>query len=419
LIEGCKHSLEVSIPAAEVEAETRRVVSNVQKRAKLPGFRPGKATEALIRRQFAGDIRQQVLESLIPKFLQKRLEEENLHVVGTPDIADVHFHAGEPLRFTAEFEVSPEFELKEYKGLTVPYREPVVTGEDVDQRLEELRDGKAEYVNIDPRPLADGDYAVVSLESAAEVDGDPIRQDETVLHIGGAETVAAFSENLRGLEPGEHKDFEVTYPEDHGQTKLAGKTVAFHAVVKGLRRKDLPELNDEFAQDLGDFRTLEELREAVHKGLYAQREYEAQQEAKNALVDALVEQHDFPVPNVFIERQARNRMEQSLRVMQAEGIDPRSVKVDWDKVMESQRGKAVREVKASLLLTKIAEREAVNATRDEVDREVERIAKQRREPVAAAQMRMEKDGSLGRIASHIQTDKTLTFLFEHARKTDG
>ena len=127
--------------------------------------------------------------------------------------------------------------------------------------------------------------------------------------------------------------------------------------------------------------------------------------------------HDFPVPEVFVDRQIQNRVEQSLRAMASEGVDPRQLKLDWNKVKESQRDKAVREVKASMLLSRIADREAIGATRDEVDKEVERIARQNREPVAAVQMRFEKDGTLGRIAGHIQTEKTLNFLFEHARKT--
>jgi len=134
-------------------------------------------------------------------------------------------------------------------------------------------------------------------------------------------------------------------------------------------------------------------------------------------VDKLVDAHDFPVPEVFVERQIRNRVEQSLRAMAAEGVDPKSLKLDWEKVKATQRDKAVREVKASLLLSKIAEREAIAPTRDEVDKEVERLARQQREPVAALQMKFEKDGTMGRIASHIQTEKTLNFLFEHARKT--
>ena len=235
--------------------------------------------------------------------------------------------------------------------------------------------------------------------------------------MGGADTFPAFTENLRGLSPGDEKEFEVGYPEDYGAPRLAGKTVTFHTTVKGIRKKNLPEVNDEFAQDVGDYRNVEELRDAIRKAIFAQRQHEAQQEAKNTIIDKLVELHDFPVPELFVERQIKNRVEQSLRAMVAEGIDPRGVKLDWEKVRETQRDKAVHEVKASMLLSRIAEREAIHATRDEVDREVERAARQSREPVAALHMKYEKDGTLGRIANHIQTEKTLNFLFEHARKT--
>ena len=416
LVEGCRHSLEITIPVQVVERETSRVVEDVRKRAKLHGFRPGKAPLSIIRKEFAGEIRQKVLESLIPVHLTKQLEAENLNAIGTPDVKDVHFHDGEPLRFTAEFEVVSDIELLDYKDVEIPYHEPEVTGADIEKRLEEIRNEKAQYVNVDPRPVQDGDYAVLDLRSLSGVEGEPVSQDEMVLEVGGADTLPAFTENIRGLSPGDGKDFEVVYPED-GPPRLAGKTVGFHAAVKGIRRKDLPELNDEFAQDLGDYRTLDELREALRKDIFARRQYEAQTEAKNKIVDKLVEMHDFPVPETFIERQIRHRVEQSLRVMAQQGLDPKSLKLDWEKVKETQRPKALQEVKASLLLSRIAEREAIGATRDEVDKEVARVAAQDRQPVAAVQMRFEKDGTLGRIADHIRTEKTLSFLFEHARKT--
>jgi trigger factor len=292
-----------------------------------------------------------------------------------------------------------------------------VSDEDVEKRLGEIRDSKAQYVNVDPRPLENGDHAVVAMESVAGVEGEPVKQDELVLEIGGTDTFEAFTENLRGLSPGDEKEFEVSYPEDYGAERLAGKTVKFHATVKGLRKKELPELNDEFAQDLGDYRNVDEVKDAIRKAIFAQRQHEAQNEAKNKIVDKLVDAHEFPVPDVFVDRQIENRVEQSLRAMAQQGVDPSKIKLDWNKVKESQKEKAVREVKASMLLSRIAEREAIHATKDEVDKEVERMARQNREPIAAAQMRLEKDGTLGRIANHIQTEKTLNFLFEHARKT--
>jgi trigger factor len=416
LVEGCKHSLEISVPVETVDTETERVVSSFQHRAKLPGFRPGKAPAGLVRKQFEGDIRQQVIENLVPKFLDQELQKHDLKIVGTPDISDVHFHRGEALRFKAEFEVFPDIELKEYQNLEVVYQDPQITDEDIAKRIEEIRDQKADYSNVDPRPLQDGDYAVVSLESLSGVE-QPVKQDEMMLHVGAGDTLPAFTENLCGLSPGEEKDFEVTYPEDYGQPKLAGHTIRFHVVVKGIRKKELPEVNDEFAKDLGDFRTVDELREALRKTMFAQREQEAQRAAKDKLVETLVDAHEFPIPEAFIDRQVRNRIEQTLHSLAQEGIDASKIQLDWQKLKSSQRDKALREVKASLLLSRIAERETINATRDEVDKEVERLARQQREPFAAVRLRFEKDGTLGRIASHIQTEKTLNFLFEHAQKT--
>jgi trigger factor len=272
-------------------------------------------------------------------------------------------------------------------------------------------------VNEDPRPLADGDFAVVSLRSVAGLEGPPIENNEMVLHLGDAETMPEFTENLRGMSPEEEKEFEVTYPEDYAQDRIAGKTVSFHVTVKAVRRKELPELNDEFARDLGDYQNLDELREAIRKAISAENQYAAQQEAKVKLVDELVNTHDFPVPEAFIDRQIQAQVEGYLREIAGRGVDPNTLKLDWEQIKKSQREKAIRDVKGSLLLEKVADTESIHTTNDEMDREIQRFARQEREPAAAVRMKFEKDGTLGRIASRIRTEKTLNFLFEHARKT--
>ena len=190
----------------------------------------------------------------------------------------------------------------------------------------------------------------------------------------------------------------------------------FRAVVKAVRRKELPELNDEFAKDLGDFKTLEELQETIRKSIQQEREHRAQEEAKSQLIDKLVDAHDFPVPDAYIDRQIQINVENQLRSLAAQGVDPKQIKLDWAKVRESQKDRAVRDVKASLILDKIGEREAIGATQEEVDREVNRIARQQREAVAVTRAKLQKEGGIARIAGHIRTDKTLSFLFEHARK---
>jgi trigger factor len=415
LVEGCRHELDISIPAGDVERETGTVSEKIREKAHLKGFRAGKAPLSLVRRNYHSEIRQKVLENLIPRFLDARVKEENLRMVGSPNIKDVHFHDGEELHFKVEFEVFPDFELSEYRGVETPYAEPEVSSEDVDKRLEEIRETKATFANEDPRPLVSGDFAVVSLESLSGAD-EPIRSDEIQIEIGGAETMPGFSENLTGTSPGDEKEIEVTYPDDYGREQLAGKTVLFKVGVKGIRRKEKPELNDEFAQDLGDFRTVDELKEAVGKSLLAQRQNEQQRKAKDRLVDKLVDANEFAVPNAFVERQMQSRLEQRLASLSQQGVDYKSLNIDWNKVKESMRDGAVREVRASMILGRVAEREAIAATNPEVDQEVERIARQEREPVAAVRKKLAGNGALDRIASHIATEKTLNFLFEHATK---
>ena len=418
LVEGCKHEIEVTVPVDEIARETDRVVANIQQKAKLPGFRPGKAPASLIRTKFSKQVRDDVLENLLPKYFRQKVEEEHLEVVGRPNVKDVHFHEGEPLRFKAEFEVAPEIELKDYRGVVVHYSEPQIGDEDIDKRLEEIREQKSQFVNVEPRPLVDGDYAVVTLDSLSGVD-QAIHQDEVVLHVGDPDTMAGFSEALRGMSPGEEKEFDVTYPDDFGQERLAGKTVRFRSKLTTIRTKELPELNDEFAQDLGDYPALNDLREAVRKAIFHEREYGAQQKAKDELIDKLIETHEFPVPEAYIERQIESQLENQFRDLAERGIDPTKLKIDWAKVKEAQRPKALHDVKASLLVDKVAEREAIAPTNDEVDAEVQRIAKQQREPVAAVRKKLQKDGVLSRIAYQIRSNKTLNFLFEHARKEAG
>ncbi len=418
LVEGCKHEIEITVPVDEIARETDRVVADIQHKAKLPGFRPGKAPASLIRTKFSKQVRDDVLENLLPKYFRQKVEEEHLEVVGRPNVKDVHFHEGEPLRFKAEFEVAPEIELKDYRGVAVHYTEPQVSDEDIAKRLDEIREQKSQFVNVEPRALVDGDYAVVTLNSLSGVD-QPINQDEVVLHVGDPDTMAGFSDALRGMSPDEEKEFEVTYPDDFGQERLAGKTVRFRTKLTTIRTKELPELNDEFAQDLGDYQTLDDLREAIRKAIFHEREYASQQKAKEELIDRLIETHEFPIPEAYIERQIESQLENQFRELAERGIDPAKLKIDWTKLRDAQRPKALHDVKASLLVDKIAEREAIAPTNDEVDTEVQRIAKQQREPVAAVRKKLQKDGVLSRIAYQIRSNKTLNFLFEHARKEAG
>jgi trigger factor len=323
------------------------------------------------------------------------------------------------LKFKAQFEVAPSFDLRDdYRGLTVPYREPVVADDEVATRLQGLREQKAEYINEDPRPATGNDHVLIALRSLSPLEGGELNENEVALELGHADTMAAFTDNITGMEPGDVKEFDIAYPADYGAERLAGKNVTFSCTLKTIRRKELPELNDEFAQDLGDFKSLEELRDAAKKSIYAERDMTARQEAHTALLDGLVDLYDFPIPQAYVDQQVESLIESRLRSLSEQGVDPRKLNIDWNKVKESQVPRAAKDVRASLLLEKVADREAIHATQEEVDGEVQRIARQEREAVASVRRRLEQDGTIGRIAGHIRTQKVLNFLFEQANKVE-
>lgn len=416
LVEGCKHAIEVVIPASVVDEETAKVAESIRAKAHIQGFRPGKAPLSMIRARYGREIRQEALENLLPKYFRQEVEKDHLDVVGSPNITNIEYEAGQDVKFKAEFEVAPVVELQEYRGVAVTYEQPVVSDEDVAERLEGLRKQKADYVNLDPKPIETGEVAMVDLHSVSGVEGEPIHAHDMQVELGAEETIKEFSEHIVGMSPGDEKTIAVTYPEEYGQERLAGKTVEFHVHLKNVQKKELPELNDDFAKDLGDFQTLEELKDVVRRNLLQEREMGAQRAAKDAIVDKLVEMHEFPVPEAYLDRQAEIYIDRLLGEQAARGMDVKNVKLDPARVKEATRDRATKEIKASMLLERISEREAIGATQEEVDAEVNRFAKQNREPVAAVRKRFEENGTLGRIAHAIRTEKVLNFLFENARK---
>lgn len=413
-VADCKRSLEIEIPLEDVEKTRERVTSSLKQRVRLPGFRPGKAPLSIIQSRYESEIRSEVLEVLLPEAFRRRVEEHGLKVVGTPDVSDLQFVPGQPIRFKADFEVAPDIQLGDYRQIPVKYVEPTVTDEEVDKRIEAVRESKADYVNLDPRPIETGDYVLVQLKSLQGL-AEPIDQ-EIQVHVGSEETLAGFNEALLGASPSEVKQVDITYPEDFAQERLAGKTVSFELTPKTLRKKELPALDDEFAKDLGDFQTVDELKAAVRKSIFQEKEYSAQQSAKEEIIDRLVERHEFPVPEAYVDRQIENQVRMQLRDLAGQGVDPKALNLDWAKVKDSQREKALRNVRASLILEKVSDTEGIKATDGEVDHEVHRLSRQEREPVPVVRARLEKEGTLDRIRGHIQTEKTMQFLFEQAAK---
>src|ERR1700732_5123004 len=324
----CKRELELEIPAENVTKATEKVARDLAKVARVPGFRPGKAPVTLIRRRFAEDIQGEVVQSLVPEYLEKALGEKNLIPVTRPAVDKVDFKEGEPLRFRAVFEVLPEFELGNYKNLQIQIDQVEIGDPQVEKALEEVRERAATFVPVEDRAAQDGDYVLIKLTGTPVGGGDSVQADNILCHLGAEETLESFTENLRGATPGETKRFRSHYPDDYPDPKLAGKTYDYSVDVQGIKEKKLPELNDEFAKDAagerGGVTTLDELRKKLRESLEAAKEQQRTSEGREKILDMLVKRHDFPVPEALIENQMDVRLKGTVGAHAAEGVDPRA-----------------------------------------------------------------------------------------------
>jgi trigger factor len=415
----CKRELELEIPAENVTKATEKVARDLARVARVPGFRPGKAPVTLIRRRFAEDIQGEVVQSLVPEYLEKALDEKKLVPVTRPAVDKVDFKEGEPLRFRAVFEVLPEFELGDYKNLAVNV-DAIETGdEQVNKTIEDMRERAAIFVPVEGRAAKDDDYVVIKLMGLPVEGGEPVQADNLLCHIGAEETLESFTENLRGANIGDTKRFRSQYPDDYPDQKLAGKAYDYTVEVLGIKEKKLPELNDEFAKDAagekGGFSTLEEMRKIILKDLEAAREHHQEMQARDKILEALVKQHDFPVPEALVEHQMDIRLERSVRALSAQGVDPRAVNIDWVALRNNQRERAVADVKAELLIDRIAIAEKIDATDEEVEKQIIALAERSGESATALRARLTKQGVLDSMKSKLRSDKTIEWLYRNTR----
>jgi trigger factor len=412
----CKRELELEIPAEDVSRATEKIARDIARVARVPGFRPGKAPATIIRRRYAEEIKSEVLQSLVPEFLEKEMTEKKLTPVTRPHLDKVEFNETGPLRVRAVFEVLPEFELGDYKDLEIALPPLEVSELDVTNTLDEMRERNAAFAPVEDRPVADGDYAVVRLVGVPADGSEPIRADNALCHIGGEETIREFDENLRGARPGEQKRFEVTYPADFNDERLAGKTIHYTLDVLGIKVKQLPELNDEFAKDVSSqSQTLEALKAEIRARLEAAREQRQRELLGEGILQALVSRHDFPVPEAMVESQTESRLERMVRQLAMRGVDPRAVNVDWVSLRRRQRERALADVKAEILLDRIAEAEKVEVSEDEVEQQIAAMARGQGESPEALRARLTKQGALDSMKSKLRSDKTLDWLRAHAR----
>lgn len=411
---SCRREIELEIPAEEVSKSMEKIARDIARVARVPGFRPGKAPVTLIRRRFADDIKSEVLQSLIPERIEKALEEQKLVPVTRPQVDHVDFPEAGPVKFRAVFEVFPEFELGEYKGLEVEVDAVEVTDDDVTKTIEEMRSRAATLLPVEGRALADGDFAVLKLIGAPEGGGEPVQAENVLCHIGAEETMEAFNTNLRGARPGDKKQFDAAYPADYPDPKLSGKSFHYTVDIIGVKEKKLPELNDEFAKDV-EAASLDDLRAKIRQNLEAERDHRQREQAEQKLIEVLIAQHDFPVPEALVEHQQDARLERVVRSLAGQGVDPRAVNVDWVSLRQRQRERAVGDVKAEMLLDKVATAENIEVSEEEFEQQMAHLAEHSGETAQAFRARLTKQGSLDRMKSKLRSDKTLEWLYRNAR----
>ena len=414
--DNCTREIEVEVPAEVVNRETGVVIERFQKHARLPGFRKGKVPASVVRQRFPEDIRSEVVEALVPRYFRQEVEKRGLQPVSQPRVSDLRLGDGEPLRFKASFEIMPEIQVAGYEELRAEKTDTSVTDQEVEEALNRLREQYATYNAVDDREMGDGDFAQVSLAGTPQsAEGKPVTMDDVLVEIGGASTVREFSDHLRGARPGDERNFDVTYPEDFSDKRLAGRKLAYAITVKAIKQKVLPELNDDFAKEAGEFQSLDELRSKIRQQLEAEKQHAAEHAAKDKLVEELVRRNDFPIPEALVERQIDVRLERGLRALAAQGMRTEDMKkMDFPRLRAGQRDGALREVKAGLILDRIAEQEKIAVTDEEVDREIEALAKQMQQTAETLRARLTRDGALDRIRNRIRNEKTLDFLYRRS-----
>ena len=411
----CRRELELEIPADEVSKAMERVAKEFAKVARVPGFRPGKAPITLIRRRFEDDIKGEVLQSLVPERVEKAVNEQKLTPVSQPKVEQLDFNDGQPLKFRAVFEVLPEFELGNYKDLQLEMPVMDVVDEDVTKTLEDMRERAAAFAPVEGRPVQDGDFVQLKLTGTPEGEGEPLQADSVLCHIGAEETMAPFNENLRGVNIGDHKNFDVPYPSDYPDAKLAGKTYHYSVDVLGIKNQKLPELNDDFAKDVSDATTRDELNKKIREGLEHQRDHKQKDLLREKVLGEIVKLHDFPVPQSLVEHQMDVRLERVVRSLAQQGVDPRAVNIDWVSLRKRNEDRAKDDVKAELIVDRIATAENIDVTEEEVEHELQHLAGHSNESAEAIRARLTKQGTLDRIKAKLRSDKTLDWLAQNAR----
>ncbi len=408
-----RKNVHVEIPREVVDAEIERHARDYSRKARIPGFRPGKAPARVIKARFKDQILHEVAHELIPPAVDEALREKGVEAVDTPDIRDVTVEEGRPLTFTASFDTVPPFEPGEYSSIALRRRSAAVAEAAVDQALERLRERGATFEAVEGRGVDHGDTLTLDIDRTDAAGGHDSHTDVNV-ELGASANPPGFDEQLFGLEPGATKSFTIQYPENYSIAELANTAVEYTVTVKGIKRRRLPELDDEFAKDLGEFDTIDALRARVRQDLEHEAQHAADRELRADLMKQLAARVPFEVPGSLIQREQDRRVEDFAHRLMDQNIDPNEAGVDWRAFRDSQREASREAVAASLVVDEVARREQVEVSDEEVEREIGRYADRLGRTPAAVRAELEKEHGLSRVKATLRRDKTVAFLIGRA-----
>ena len=421
-------SIEVEASVEDVAKAFQQVTKRYTKLARIPGFRAGKVPPSLIKSRFAKEVRQEVLESLVSDRFRQALEAQNIRPVSQPQISELLLAEGAPLKFKATFEVLPEINIDGYDAVTVQRPDASLEEGEFDVELANVLDHHATVEPVEEdRAIADGDWAEIGftgkLQDLAQVVGEegleskteeqPITGEDVLIEIGGKNTLQAFNEALRGAKVGQDLSFEATYPTEFGDQRLAGKTVSYDVTVKAIKKKTYPERDEEFAKQLGPYSDWNDFETKLRERVEGRKKEALEAQARDKMLDELVAKYQFPVPETFVQQQIDARLERGLRALAQQGMSSDAMRqLDFGRLREAQRDQAVTEVKVSLILDAVAEREHIEVTDEDMERELLMLSIQSREPLETLRKRLKEDGSLDRIREQMRREKTGAVLFD-------
>lgn len=411
----CVREVRIEASVEDVDAAFGRVLREFKKYARIPGFRAGKVPEQVVKRRFAEQIRKDVVERLLPERFQAAIQAAGVVPVSQPQLTQLTLEEGKPLEGTAVFEVIPAISIDGYDQVTVPRPEITISEEDFQRELKQLQESRATVETVDEeRALVDGDWAEISFSGvAAEEGAEPISGENSLVEIGGEQTLPAFTEALRGARVGQEMEAEVVYPADYQEARLAGKTVRYKIDVKAIKKRTLPELDDAFAQELGEYENMAALETRIREFLLSTRQRDTEQQVREALFAQLAERFSFPVPETLVQQQVDARLDRGLRALASQGMSAEMMrKLDFNRLRTAQRDAALQEVRTALLLDRIAEAEQIEVSEEELERELQMAALQSREPLEALRKRLTDDGGLARIREQIKREKTASALYQ-------